>query len=600
MTMPLIKVCKVKTQDEMIMLHSLGVDIVGLHMIGPECIDSKKINTLARNSRKAIEIGLSVSLVCKDVPFPSLEKFFKEATVDYLQIHNIISSEELGKYKSLAAANDVKLVRLVPYEKCDELVLADDESLMIFDWESGGTGKELEQEVLENLPYDTLSSKCFIAGGLNPNNVGRLIAKLNPLAVDVQSSVRTEDGSTICRDQVYKFCSAVRQYGVTSEPYPKYVDLPWVEISDFSIDKNHTVAQLHLLEILEDLSPYEHAEGSLTLRITKSLAQLRAHKEVSQEWLEAALAAFGATSYFPPRMMDDSLRYLYLVLTRLMKNRHGSDDFHLFVNDPGKLNENFMRVNRLSGRLDNEKYARINGVAELANTILDLHHSVHARAKTAESALKTVASRQTWALLADQTLSGHSLEKDLERLILVQNTFKKVGKTPPIIDVLCQIATETAVTNLFKNKNIKDAFNHCLLTFNEAMYLDDEYNVASTKCSLINEDHLRNLRELCVWFAEEYLVHSEDLKRMREKSGDNLSFGYRKAGLLMYRQENCPTDTLPMLWFSGTGKSGKPYSGPFPRVHSRIGPQSTEPTSDLWESLSKDSKYLQEFAELKK
>lgn len=65
----------------------------------------------------------------------------------------------------------------------------------IFDWQAVG-------EVSGRVPL-------FIAGGLNPQNVGECIAALNPFAVDVSSGVETSPGNKDHK-KLFAFCAAVR------------------------------------------------------------------------------------------------------------------------------------------------------------------------------------------------------------------------------------------------------------------------------------------------------------------------------------------------------------------------------------------------------
>jgi phosphoribosylanthranilate isomerase len=64
-----------------------------------------------------------------------------------------------------------------------------------FDWQAVG-------EVSGRVP-------SFVAGGLNPQNVGECIAALHPFAVDVSSGVEASAGKKD-HQKVFAFCAAVR------------------------------------------------------------------------------------------------------------------------------------------------------------------------------------------------------------------------------------------------------------------------------------------------------------------------------------------------------------------------------------------------------
>lgn len=57
--------------------------------------------------------------------------------------------------------------------------------------EYGGTGQSFNHEWIQGLAGDP---RLIVAGGLNPGNVGEVVRKLHPLAVDVSSGVEFPDG----------------------------------------------------------------------------------------------------------------------------------------------------------------------------------------------------------------------------------------------------------------------------------------------------------------------------------------------------------------------------------------------------------------------
>ncbi|HYD50002.1 MAG TPA: phosphoribosylanthranilate isomerase [Terriglobales bacterium] len=54
----------------------------------------------------------------------------------------------------------------------------------------GGTGKKIDPELLRDIE----PARLILAGGLTPDNVGELVARLHPYAVDVASGVESEPG----------------------------------------------------------------------------------------------------------------------------------------------------------------------------------------------------------------------------------------------------------------------------------------------------------------------------------------------------------------------------------------------------------------------
>ena len=64
---------------------------------------------------------------------------------------------------------------------------------LLVDGSTGGLGKTFDvSELAEMIPF--LSKPIIIAGGLTPENVGTIIAKSNPAAVDVSSGIESSIG----------------------------------------------------------------------------------------------------------------------------------------------------------------------------------------------------------------------------------------------------------------------------------------------------------------------------------------------------------------------------------------------------------------------
>jgi phosphoribosylanthranilate isomerase len=72
----------------------------------------------------------------------------------------------------------------------------------------GGTGKEVDEPTAESW-IRSCSLPVVLAGGLNPENVGRKIERLGPFGVDVSSGVESSHGVKDS-DLIQHFCDAVR------------------------------------------------------------------------------------------------------------------------------------------------------------------------------------------------------------------------------------------------------------------------------------------------------------------------------------------------------------------------------------------------------
>ncbi|MGW6524273.1 phosphoribosyltransferase-like protein [Streptomyces sp. NPDC054950] len=371
-------------------------------------------------------------------------------------------------------------------------------------------------------------------------------------------------------------------------PFSDYSAPFWESLNISAISDEHVVSKLHLLDNLEVSSPYRGTSVPVWRRIWKSLDCLDRFDDVRQEWKHAALFLFANTVYLPQVLLNDAWRALYLELceAELDCDSVGArqrilDSIHIFENDPSAMTGTFCHVNGLEGRLDNQRLQRVEGVDKLADVLLDLLNPV--KRDRAESILVPLFTKPHWVILVDKSLSGHSLEADLRRLVIARSIAEKAGFNPPKIVVLCQVLTSKAVAVI---QALVEDLPDGAFSWYCAVLFDDRHSITHPDSTLISDPAIReSALELCHWFSARFLESDKRLARMRERSGDNLEFGYRACGLTLVDYSNCPTDSLPIFWYATESTADDIYVGPYVRVHSRIGNQSAEPSSGKWIDL---------------
>lgn len=125
--------------------------------------------------------------------------------IDMAQLHG---GEDEEYIKRLRALTDKPLIRAFRINSAEDVRKAESSTAdyVLLDSGSGGTGTTFDWELIRNIkrPY-------FLAGGLNPDNVGRAVGLLHPYAVDVSSGIET-DGF---KDNIKMgaFVAAVRKEG---------------------------------------------------------------------------------------------------------------------------------------------------------------------------------------------------------------------------------------------------------------------------------------------------------------------------------------------------------------------------------------------------
>ena len=122
--------------------------------------------------------------------------------IDLAQLHG----DEDGEYiKRLRALSPKPIIQAFRISGTEDLLYAAGSSADYVLLDSGaGTGTAFDWNIIRNIdrPY-------FLAGGLDPKNVGKAVKTLHPYAVDVSSGIET--GGLKDRGKMAEFTAAVRK-----------------------------------------------------------------------------------------------------------------------------------------------------------------------------------------------------------------------------------------------------------------------------------------------------------------------------------------------------------------------------------------------------
>ena len=153
---------------------------------------------------KALEIatfgknnGVSVVGVFANMPATEVNKIASDCGFDMVQL----SGDETWEYclqmekpliKTVHIPNEWKEKELTRYLEDTETYLHNVSPIYLLDTayedKYGGTGRTFDWNIVIN---NLMRLRLIIAGGLTPENVGRLVSRLNPWGVDVSSGVET-------------------------------------------------------------------------------------------------------------------------------------------------------------------------------------------------------------------------------------------------------------------------------------------------------------------------------------------------------------------------------------------------------------------------
>jgi len=200
-----IKICGITRPEDALAAERAGCDAVGFVFWEK----SKRHVTAAR--AREIRCSLSSDLTVVGVfvnPTPDgVLEAAGEAGLTAAQLHNPAPN---GDWKSLAA--HVQLILAVGVSNGETLVVEEMGGVNDYlfdkrdDQAMGGTGQTFDWSLLAR---EAFNGRIWLAGGLDPLNVGRAIATVRPYAVDVSTGVETEPGVKSA-EKIAAFIAAVR------------------------------------------------------------------------------------------------------------------------------------------------------------------------------------------------------------------------------------------------------------------------------------------------------------------------------------------------------------------------------------------------------
>ena len=193
------KICCIKSIEEATLAIDAGASALGLVSSmpsGPGVITESMIRDIVRQVPDGIDTFLLTSKTEAEV---IVEQHAVCGTTT-IQLVDTISEDNLRRLRM--ALPDVSLVQVIHVigsevlqtakrvENLVDMILLDSGNPGKTVKELGGTGRTHDWKVSQNL-VDSVGVPVFLAGGLNPSNVGDAIRRVRPFGVDVCSGVRT-------------------------------------------------------------------------------------------------------------------------------------------------------------------------------------------------------------------------------------------------------------------------------------------------------------------------------------------------------------------------------------------------------------------------
>jgi len=194
-----IKICGISTREDALTAVELGADALGFVFApSPRKISPPKARMIISQLPPfVISVG-----VFMDQPMNMVKKIIEITKINLIQLHG----KETQKYCSKFFQPVIKRIPIKGSESVDYIlsVMSEyDVAGFILD-PGAGSGKKFNWDIISKI-----NKPVIIAGGLTPENVGRLVQKYHPYAVDVSSGVEMYPGKKD-KDKIKKFIKEVR------------------------------------------------------------------------------------------------------------------------------------------------------------------------------------------------------------------------------------------------------------------------------------------------------------------------------------------------------------------------------------------------------
>ena len=213
---PRVKVCCIASEEEAALAVRMGASALGLVSrmpSGPGPIPESRIRDIAETVPPGVATFL---LTCETTAEPIIrqQRFCRTTTLQ------LVDEVEPGVHARLRdALPGISIVQVIHVRDDDALkqsvavapavdaLLLDSGNPSLSTKELGGTGRVHDWAVSRRI-RDSVDVPVFLAGGLNPENVGKAITQVAPFGVDVCSGLRTN--GMLDETKLVAFMRAVR------------------------------------------------------------------------------------------------------------------------------------------------------------------------------------------------------------------------------------------------------------------------------------------------------------------------------------------------------------------------------------------------------
>lgn len=178
-----IKFCGIRREEDVGYVNLVRPDYAGF-ILAPGFRRTVSVQEAGRLSslldEEIVPVGVFV-----DEPPENVARLLEDGTISIAQLHGMEDEEYLSRLRDLTSGTLMKCFRVSSRGDVEAASCCSADLVML---DSGtGTGKAFDWSLAEGLGRD-----FFLAGGLDPSNVGEAIKRMHPTAVDTSSGIETD------------------------------------------------------------------------------------------------------------------------------------------------------------------------------------------------------------------------------------------------------------------------------------------------------------------------------------------------------------------------------------------------------------------------
>ena len=200
--MNIVKICGLKTDEEIKQTAGAGADLGGIVVFYPKSKRNIEIGDaadLVRYAKENTQLKMVAVTVSPDL-FQVSE--IERCGFDYIQIHGEIAGEVLER-------TDIPIIKAFNVRDMNELDKYKDDPRVcgfVFDASLPGSGLSFDYSLLPDLKDLTNTGKMILlAGGLNPGNVKEALERTGLSGADTSSGVENDEGTGKSAEKIFRF-----------------------------------------------------------------------------------------------------------------------------------------------------------------------------------------------------------------------------------------------------------------------------------------------------------------------------------------------------------------------------------------------------------